>query len=128
MDGSRRTNLVDFPHWGMGINWLGISTCAGTYGHMLLKVDKARFNENLDSIRKGDLLSKPGWIRLSIHPTMTNKEIDFILHSIESTANNFQDWMKEYTYDPVSNEYSYRGNNAKEQARVKDWFNVSRWV
>jgi hypothetical protein len=88
---------------------------------MLLKVDKARYNEILNSIRKGDLLSKPGWIRLSIHPTMTNKEID-------STANNFQDWMKEYTYDPVSNEYSYRGNNAKEQGRVKDWFNVSRWV
>ena len=90
--------------------------------------DNARYNENLNSIRNGYLLDKPGWIRLSIHPTMTNKEIDFILHSIESTANNFQDWMKEYTYDPVSNEYSYRGNNTKEQGRVKDWFNVSRWV
>ena len=45
-------------------------------------------------IRSGNLLCKPGWIRLSVHPTMTNAEIDFIMDAIELTASHFQEWME----------------------------------
>ena len=92
---------------------------------MLLHVDEARSYEILNSIRSGDLLCKPGWIRLSVHPTMTNAEIDFIMDAIELTASHFQEWMKDYTYDPESNEYSFKGIEAKEQSKIEDWFNVS---
>ena len=94
---------------------------------MLLHVDETRSYEILNSIRSGDLLCKPGWIRLSVHPTMTNAEIDFIMDAIELTASHFQEWMKDYTYDPGSNEYSFKGIEAKEQSKIEDWFNVSAW-
>jgi selenocysteine lyase/cysteine desulfurase len=108
-----------------GIQTRGGCSCAGTYGHMLLNVDEIRSNEILNLIHSGDLLSKPGWIRLSIHPTMTNAEIDFIMDAIALTASHFQEWMKDYTYDPESNEYFFKGIEAKEQSKIEDWFNVS---
>ena len=92
---------------------------------MLLHVDKARSFKILHSIRSGDLLSKPGWTRLSIHPTLTNAEIDFIMDAIELTSSHFAEWMKDYIYDPASNEYSFEGIKAKEHCKIESWFNVS---
>ena len=94
---------------------------------MLLHVDKTRSYEILNLIHSGDLLCKPGWIRLSVHPIMTNAEIDFIMDAIELTASHFQEWMKDYTYNPESNEYSFKGIEAKGQSRIEDWFKVSNW-
>jgi selenocysteine lyase/cysteine desulfurase len=107
-----------------GIQTRGGCSCAGTYGHKLLHVDEFRSKEILNSILSGDLLCKPGWIRLSIHPTMTDAEIDFMMDAIELTASHFQEWMKDYIYDPASNEYSFKGIGSKELGRIEDWFNV----
>jgi selenocysteine lyase/cysteine desulfurase len=105
-----------------GIQTRGGCSCAGTYGHELLQVDQARSHKIWNAIRSGDLSSKPGWIRLSLHPTMTNQEVEFIMDAIESTASNFQEWMKDYDYDASSNEYMLRDGIDKEQHFVRDWF------
>jgi selenocysteine lyase/cysteine desulfurase len=105
-----------------GIQTRGGCSCAGTYGHLLLKVDKTRSHEILHSIRAGNLLSKPGWIRISVHPTMTNASIDFIMDAIESTATNFQEWGKEYEYDPTADQYVFKGMNENENSRIDKWF------
>lgn len=110
-----------------GIQTRGGCSCAGTYGHMLLHVDKARSYKILNSIRSGNLLSKPGWIRLSLHPTMTDSEIDFIMDAIEFTASHFGEWMKDYIYDPECNEYSFRGMEATEQGKIEAWFDTDSW-
>ena len=110
-----------------GIQARGGCSCAGTYGHILLHVNKARSYKILNSIRAGNLSAKPGWVRLSVHPTMTNTEIDFLMDAVELTVTHFQAWMKDYIYDPATNEYSFKGMEAKEQGRVKNWFNVSGW-
>jgi selenocysteine lyase/cysteine desulfurase len=108
-----------------GIQARGGCSCAGTYGHVLLQVDKVRSYEILNSIHSGNLLCKPGWIRLSVHPTMTNAEIDFIMDAVELTASYYGKWMKDYKYDPASNEYSFKGMKVREDKRVEDWFRVS---
>lgn len=110
-----------------GIQMRGGCSCAGTYGHMLLQVDKPQSYAILEAIRAGDLSRKPGWVRLSIHPTMTNAEIVFIMDAIEMTVSNVAEWGKAYDYDPGSNEYFFRGVNAAEQVRVADWFDVGAW-
>ena len=56
-----------------GIQTRGGCACAGTYGHMLLHVDQLHSYEILDEIHQGDLSCKPGWIRMSVHPVMTNE-------------------------------------------------------
>ena len=111
-----------------GIQARGGCSCAGTYGHLLLHVDAARSYEILNSIHSGDLLCKPGWIRLSVHPIMTNAEIDFMMDAIELTALHFREWTKDYTYDPKSNEYAFKEFEVQEFGKIEDWFNVSTWV
>jgi selenocysteine lyase/cysteine desulfurase len=125
--GAHYNLIVKILNDRFGIQTRGGCSCAGTYGHMLLHVDEIRSYEILDLIRSGNLLCKPGWIRLSIHPTMTNAEIDFMMDAIELTASHFQKWMEDYTYDPETNEYSFKGIEAKEQGKMKEWFNVSSW-
>jgi selenocysteine lyase/cysteine desulfurase len=123
--GAHYNLIVKILNDRFGIQTRGGCSCAGTYGHMLLHVDEARSYEILKSIQSGDLLCKPGWIRLSVHPTMTNSEIYFIMDAIESTVCHFQEWMKDYTYNPGSNEYSFKGMMPEEQVKIEDWFTAS---
>jgi len=66
-----------------GIQTRGGCSCAGTYGHVLLGIDEGRSREILRSLLAGDMGSKPGWVRLSIHPTMTDGEINYIMDALE---------------------------------------------
>jgi len=127
VNGAHHNLIVKMLNDRFGIQARGGCSCAGTYGHMLLNVDRTRSHEILNMIRSGNLLCKPGWIRLSVHPTMTNAAIHFIMDAIELIASHFLEWMKDYVYDPASNEYVFKGTEAKEQSRIEDWFNVSAW-
>jgi selenocysteine lyase/cysteine desulfurase len=73
-----------------GIQVRGGCSCAGTYGHILLNVDIEQSNNITNTIDMGDLSLKPGWIRMSTHPTMTNKDVEFIVSAIEELAKNHQ--------------------------------------
>ncbi|MCW3094118.1 MAG: aminotransferase class V-fold PLP-dependent enzyme [Ferruginibacter sp.] len=125
--GAHYNLIVKMLNDGFGIQTRGGCSCAGTYGHMLLHVDKARSDEILHSIHSGDLLSKPGWVRLSVHPTMSNAEIDFVMDAIEWTVSHFREWKKDYTYDAERNEYSFKGMKGTEDSMVENWFDVSTW-
>ena len=106
-----------------GIQTRGGCACAGTYGHLLLHVNEMESYELLDLIHSGDLSCKPGWIRLSIHPTMTNTEVNMIMDALEDTAANFRTYQNDYSYDPESNEYNFKGAQKTEQATIENWFN-----
>ena len=125
--GAHHNLIVKILNDRFGIQTRGGCSCAGTYGHMLLNVERIRSYEILHSIRSGDLSGKPGWIRLSVHPTMTNAEIDFIMDAIELTVGHFKEWAKDYAFDAECNEYAVKGIVGKEQSKIENWFNVSRW-
>jgi len=72
-----------------GIQTRGGCNCAGTYGHVLLNIDKVRSYEILAALKSGEMDCKPGWVRLSLHPTMTDTEIDYIADAIENTVKQF---------------------------------------
>jgi selenocysteine lyase/cysteine desulfurase len=122
---------IDDLHFNLGVKLLndrfGIQTrggcsCAGTYGHYLLHVDQKTSHQLIDEISLGDLTKKPGWIRMSIHPTTTNEEIEFVCNSIKDLARNHQDWAKEYEYDKHSNEFIHKEAKPFESDLVAKWF------
>lgn len=122
--GAHYNLIVKLLNDRFGIQTRGGCSCAGTYGHLLLQVDPTRSFAIRQSIHAGDLSCKPGWVRLSIHPTMTNAEIDFIMNAIEAVASCFGEWEKDYSYDPGSNEYSFKQIGTRwEQRKIADWFN-----
>jgi selenocysteine lyase/cysteine desulfurase len=125
--GAHYNLIVKILNDRFGIQTRGGCSCAGTYGHRLLNVDRKKSYEIRDAIRSGDLSCKPGWIRLSIHPTMTNEEITFILDAIRSTAGNYKTWVQDYSYDPERNEFCFKGAEPCCKNDIRDWFNVSMW-
>lgn len=123
---------IDDLHFNLGVKMLndrfGIQTrggcsCAGTYGHYLLHVDQEKSDFLTEQITLGDLMQKPGWIRMSIHPTTTNEEIKFVCDAIKQLAENHQLWAREYSYNKFSNEFVHENATDFEAEKVESWFN-----
>ncbi len=104
-----------------GVQVRGGCACAGTYGHILLDVDYETSKRITEQINLGDLSQKPGWVRLSIHPTMTNAELDTIIDAVRQIGQHHQEWSKDYEYSSKSNEFYYQGK-AMEHTVISDWF------
>lgn len=122
---------IDGLHYNLGVKILndkfGIQTrggcsCAGTYGHYLLHVDQETSHSLVCQIDSGDLTNKPGWIRMSIHPTTTNDEIKEVCKAIIALVANHQQWSKEYQYDAKSNNFHHKLDLLKEKELVQNWF------
>ncbi len=107
-----------------GIQTRGGCSCAGTYGHYLLHVDQETSNNLVCQITSGDLINKPGWIRMSIHPTTTTQEIEFVCQSINDLANHHQEWEKDYQYNNKTNEFIHKNATNPEKEMVANWFSV----
>lgn len=123
--------FIDDLHFNLGVKLLndrfGIQTrggcsCAGTYGHFLLHVDQETSHKLVNEISLGDLIRKPGWIRMSIHPTTTSAEIEYVCNAIKSLAENHKEWALEYRYDSETNEFIHQQATSFENALVEQWF------
>jgi len=107
-----------------GIQVRGGCACAGTYGHYLLDVSYEKSRQITNLINTGDLSQKPGWVRVSLHPTMRNNELYFIADAIKQIAENHIDWQKDYDYDKHSNEFKHKHEIISAQEKVKEWFTL----
>ncbi len=122
VQGGHYNLIVKLLNDKFGIQTRGGCACAGTYGHELLHVSEMRSYELLELIHTGDLSCKPGWVRMSIHPTMTNEEVEYIMDGIEKVAAHFSEWRKDYEYHPHTNEYTCKGFVSDETEKVNEWF------
>lgn len=91
-----------------GIQVRGGCACAGTYGHLLLDVDKEASKRITTKIEYHNLSEKPGFVRMSLHPTTMNAELKIIMDAIEDVAANFEKYREKYIYNEHSNEFYYR--------------------
>ncbi len=107
--------LIDDLPYNLGVKMLndryGIQTrggcsCAGTYGHILLGVDKEKSHQIARQVEQGHEELKPGWIRLSIHPTTSDQEVAYIIKAVKELAENFPDWKKDYIF--IHGEYRHK--------------------
>jgi selenocysteine lyase/cysteine desulfurase len=105
-----------------GIQVRGGCACAGTYGHFLLDVSHDKSREITDLINHGDLSQKPGWVRISLHPTMKDEELDTIVVALTEIAKHHQAWSREYIYNKKTNEFRHNSEPEDNSALVKDWF------
>ncbi|MGM0837047.1 MAG: aminotransferase class V-fold PLP-dependent enzyme [Bacillota bacterium] len=90
-----------------GFQVRGGCSCAGTYGHYLFNIDEAASKVITDKISEGDLSGKPGWIRFSMHPTMTNAEIYDFVDALRLIIRHQEEWEREYRYCASCNDYFY---------------------
>ncbi len=106
-----------------GIQTRGGCACAGTYGHYMLKVTREKSQEITDKINHGDLSEKPGWVRWSLHPVMTDNDIDLMIAGLKDIVENTGDYEKQYDYDIHKNIFRHKKDAGKAD-QLRNWFSL----
>lgn len=88
-----------------GVQTRGGCSCAGTYGHILLHINFDESKRITDMIDLHDLSQKPGWTRISVHPTMTDEEVEYIGYAVEEVIKNAGKWISGYKFNTYSGDY-----------------------
>lgn len=106
-----------------GIQVRGGCACAGTYGHFLFDISQERSCEIVSKIDAGDMSEKPGWIRLSLHPTMTDAELRYIVKAIREVCEHHQKYSPDYVSDYQHGNFRHRNEPVAYQQNLLDhWF------
>ncbi len=114
--------MVQLLNDRFGIQARGGCSCAGTYGHYLLHVGPSQSRRITQKIDSGDLSEKPGWVRLSVHPTTTDAEIDFLVSAVEEIVRHKDEWAGDYRYSAATNEFLHINVQEPAKELVKRWF------
>ncbi len=107
-----------------GIQVRGGCACAGTYGHFLLNLSYEDSHNITNLINFGDLSKKPGWVRISLHPTMTNDELYFLIDAIKQIQKNNRQWGKDYIYNKHTNEFRHIDEPEDKTEQIIPWFDL----
>lgn len=107
-----------------GIQVRGGCACAGTYGHFLLEVSHEKSREITDMINHGDLSTKPGWVRMSLHPTTSDHEVYSILAAIEDIVQNIDSLADMYKYELRKNEFTHKSFPEPLAGTMEDLFEL----
>jgi selenocysteine lyase/cysteine desulfurase len=99
IDGLHYNLAVKLLNDKFGIQTRGGCSCAGTYGHYLLEVDETYSHQITDEVDTGDFSHKPGWVRMSIHPTMSNTEVEFIADALLELVEKKEKFAADYTFN-----------------------------
>ncbi|WP_035644411.1 aminotransferase class V-fold PLP-dependent enzyme [Flavobacterium sp. ASV13] len=107
-----------------GIQVRGGWSCASTYAHYLFNIDEKRSNLITNELLDKNQTSKPGWVRLSLHPITTDEELLFICNAIKQVALYYKEWQKDYVYNPATNEFENPEIKDTISREVNDWFRL----
>jgi len=91
-----------------GIQVRGGCACAGTYGHLLFNIGRKISKQITSKIDKHDLSEKPGFVRLSVHPTTTTEEVETIIDALKDLTQNRENYKALYVYDKNKNEFYHK--------------------
>ncbi|WP_410745945.1 aminotransferase class V-fold PLP-dependent enzyme [Flavobacterium pectinovorum] len=105
-----------------GIQVRGGWSCASTYAHYLFGFDEEKSKMMTSELLQKNLSNKPGWVRLSLHPTMATEELLFICEAIQQVAFHYEEWQKAYLYNPSTNEFENVLIEETIEEEVKEWF------
>ena len=123
VEGIHYNLLVRLLNDKYGIQTRGGCACAGTYGHFLLEVSYEQSEEITNKINHGDLSEKPGWVRWSLHPTMTNAEVDLMITALNDIVDNIADYRKDYVYINRTNIFRHKAEPDDSEVLQK-WFHL----
>jgi hypothetical protein len=124
-DPARRIAILSF-NIRMGDSWLhprfvtlllndlfGIQSragcsCAGPYGHRLLKIDGRKSLEFREEILHGHVGVKPGWARVNFHFLMSDAEFDFLCQAILFVAEKGRYFLPQYEFQLSTGAWKHR--------------------
>jgi selenocysteine lyase/cysteine desulfurase len=84
-------------------------SCAGPYGHILLGIDHQTSEKYRRFIVQGCEGIKPGWVRVNIHYTLSQEDLDYLIHAIEFIAHAGYLFLQKYMLNMKTAEWHYIG-------------------
>jgi selenocysteine lyase/cysteine desulfurase len=106
-----------------GIQTRGGCSCAGTYGHYLLNIEQVESEKIMVGSLDGCSIDKPGWVRASFHPSMTNDEVEFICEAIKQVSESGLIWAEDYL--KLREGYQHMLKEKRERIAVSQWFEMT---
>jgi hypothetical protein len=82
--------------------------CAGPYGHLLLHINEARSIAIRHRLDEGHLGEKPGWVRISFSPTVSEDEFQALLEGVDAVARRGRELAEGYELDDETGEWARR--------------------
>lgn len=91
-----------------GLQVRGGCSCAGPYGHHLLKLGRAESQQLSDWVHQGWGCMRPGWVRFNLHWLMTEAEVDYVVQAVALVARDGWRLLPSYRLDPKTGVWRFR--------------------
>jgi len=83
-------------------------SCAGPYGHRLLRIDHSTSERFRGVVQDGFCGMKPGWCRVGLHWVMDDAEADYAIDAVHFIARHGYLFLSLYDFDLCSGTWTYR--------------------
>lgn len=94
-----------------GIQVRGGCSCAGPYGHALLKIDEQKSEHIQQALQAGEKLLKPGWVRFNLNYFISQAEALFILQAIDFITEHGLTLLPFYAYDNTKDLWRFQNQS-----------------
>ena len=103
-----------------GIQVRGGWSCASSLAHYLFQIESDQSETLMKNIENQNLSEKPGWVRVSLHPIMTNAEVKSLIDALGQIIYFAEVWAIDYEYNQQTNEFdSLIQDDTQLQERMK---------
>jgi hypothetical protein len=92
----------------LGIQARGGCSCAGPYGHSLLGMDMAYSRALEEELFKGQIVLRPGWVRLNFNYFIDEETFDYLVEAIILVAEHGWKLLPYYCFDAASGTWRYQ--------------------
>ncbi|MCV9386262.1 aminotransferase class V-fold PLP-dependent enzyme [Reichenbachiella ulvae] len=107
-----------------GIQVRGGWACASTYVHYLFGLDSEKSDQLTKEIDQKNLTHKPGFVRLSLHPSMSDEELEKVLDGVAYIDQHKIELIEDYIYNPVTNDFELKNANAVDEEQIEAMFKL----
>jgi selenocysteine lyase/cysteine desulfurase len=103
-----------------GIQARGGCSCAGPYGHSLLGMDMAYSKALETQMLEGQMILRPGWVRLNFNYFIDEDTFEYLLRAIELVAQHGWKLLPYYRFDPAAGVWRYQDSERRLATRLTD--------
>ncbi len=93
-----------------GIQARGGCSCAGPYGHILLKLSDSRTEQIEQRVVNGATIFRPGWVRMNFNYFISESQFQYLLDAIDLIAESGWKLVPYYQYDAHLGVWLFQGD------------------
>ncbi|MBT3531093.1 MAG: aminotransferase class V-fold PLP-dependent enzyme [Gammaproteobacteria bacterium] len=101
-----------------GIQSRGGCSCAGPYGHSLLGMDMNYSRKLEKEISKGNMILRPGWVRLNFNYFLDDETFEYLLSAVEMVAEHGWKLLRFYRFDKDSGTWRFQDRKTEMPASL----------